>query len=144
MSSVLDPPRASGRNRRPVALIALAVSASAVALLFAAQRLAPAGPSVRRVTVTNPTPYHLEIDAAGVGRAHAVTLGAVPREQEKTFDDVIDQGAVWIFRYSSGGTDAGEMRVPRAQLQRDNWKITVADEVARRLQAAGVPPSPHE
>ena len=145
MSSVLNPPRPpSARAPRRTVIIAIAAAVAALALLLAAQRLLPAAASVRRVTVANPTPYHLEIDATGVGRAHAVTLGPIGREQEKTFDDVIDQGGAWIFRFASGGTAGGEMRVARAELDRNGWKITVADDIGRRLRAAGVPPSPRE
>jgi hypothetical protein len=145
MSSVLDPPRPSpARAPRRVALIAVAAVVAALALLLAAQQLLPSPATTRRITVDNPTPFHLEIDAAGTGSARAVTVGAIGRQQAKTFDGVIDQGGQWIFRFASGGTDGGEMRVSRAQLEQDGWKITVADDVARRLQAAGVPPSPRE
>ncbi len=145
MSSVLDPPRPpSARAPRRTVVIALVAVAAAVALVLAAQQLLPSPTSTRRITVKNPTPFHLEIDAAGTGSARAVTLGPIGREQEKTFEGVIDQGHQWIFRFASGGNDAGEMRVSRAQLEQDNWRITVADDVARRLQAAGVPPSPAE
>src|SRR5437588_9385734 len=145
MSSVLNPPRSSPPpSHRPAVLVAVAVAAAAAGLLFAAQQLRPTTSSVRRIAVENPTPYHLEIDATGAGRVHAVTLGAIGREQEKTFDDVIDQGREWVFRFTSGGADGGEMRVARAQLEGDRWKITVPDDVGRRLRSAGVPESPHE
>jgi hypothetical protein len=125
-------------------VIGVAVAAVALALVFAGQQLLPTGATVRRITVNNPTPYHLEIDAAGTGPARAVTLGPIGREHEKTFEGVIDQGDEWIFRFASGGTDGGEIRVSRAQLEQDGWKVTVSDDVARRLRSAGVPPSPHE
>jgi len=145
MSSVLDPPRPSpARAPRRVAMIAVVAAVAAVALVVVAQKLLPSPAATRRITVNNTTPFHLEIDAAGTGRARAVTLGPIGREQRKTFDGVIDQGDEWIFRFSSGGTDGGEMRVSRAQLQQDGWTLTVGDEVGRRLQAAGVPPSPRE
>ena len=146
MSSVLDPPRSSPyRPPRPKLLVAgVAIAVVALGLLFAAQQLLPTTSSVRRITVTNPTPFHLEIDATGVGKAHSVTLGAIGREQDKTFDDVIDQGDQWIFRFSSGATAAGEMRIPRSQLEQSDWKLTVSPDVANRLRTAGVPESPRE
>jgi hypothetical protein len=145
MSSVLDPPRPSpARAPRQAALIAVVAVLGALALVFAAQQLLPSGATTRRITVDNPTPFHLEIDAAGTGSARAVTVGPIGREQQKTFEGVIDQGDQWIFRFASGATDGGEMRVSRGQLEQDGWKITVAADVARRLQAAGVPPSPRE
>jgi hypothetical protein len=145
MSSVLDPPRPSpARAPRRLAVIVVAVAVAAVALVAVAQRLLPSPAATRRITVDNTTPFHLEIDAAGTGPARAVTVGPIGREQQKTFDGVIDQGDEWIFRFASGGTDGGEMRISRAELQQDGWKVTVGEDVARRLQAAGVPPSPRE
>lgn len=145
MSSVLDPPRPSpARAPRRIVVIAVVAAAVAVGLVVAVQRLLPSGATMRRITVNNPTPFHLEIDVAGTGSTRAVTLGPIGREQEKTFDGVIDQGDQWIFRFASGGDDGGEMRLSRAQLEQNGWKITVADGVGRRLQAAGVPPSPRE
>ena len=146
MSSVLDPPRSSpSRSPRPKVIItAVAAAVVAVGLLLAAQQLLPSTSSVRQITVTNPTPFHLEIDVTGVGKAHSVTLGAIGREQDKTFDDVIDQGDQWIFRFSSGTTDAGEMRIPRSELEQNHWKLKVSNDIGARLRTAGVPESPRE
>jgi hypothetical protein len=145
MSSVLDPPRPSpARAPRRMVLIGVVAAVAALALVVAVQGLLPSAAATRRITVNNPTQFHLEIDAAGTGSARAVTVGAIGREQEKTFDGVIDQGEQWIFRFASGGSDGGEMRLSRAQLEQGGWKFTVTDDVARRLRAAGVPPSPRE
>jgi hypothetical protein len=143
VSSVLDPPRSpSVRNPRPVALFVAGAIAVVVALVFVAQQLTPSKSFVSRITVVNPTPYHLEIDVIGAGRQVGVGLGPIRREQTKDFEDVIDQGREWIFRFHSGGTDGGEARIPRTRLEQDRWRLTVPPEVAQRLQSAGVRPSP--
>ena len=143
MGSVLNPPRSpSVRNPRPVILAVVGVIAAVVALVFVAQRLTPSKSFVSRVTIVNPTPYHLDIDVIGAGRKVGVGLGPVRREQTKDFEDVIDQGREWIFRFRSGGTDGGEARISRTQLEHDRWRLTVPPEVTQRLQSAGLRPSP--
>jgi hypothetical protein len=145
MGSVLTPPRsAAPRPSRRTALIIVAALAVAAALLSAAQWLTPSGQHVQRVTIVNPTPYHLEVDVRGVDRDHGVLLGALGRQQTRAFDDVFDQGREWIFHFSLGSDDGGELRVSREQLAGDHWTVTVPDTVAQRLAAAGLPPSPPE
>jgi hypothetical protein len=145
MGSVLNPPRSSPvRNPRPTVVIAIGLIAVVFGLLFLAQRLTPSPTLVDRVTIVNPTPYHLEVDVTGAGRSHGVGLGAIGREQTRSFEDVIDQGREWIFRFTSGAADGGEVRIAREQLEHDRWRCTVPADVAQRLRTAGVPPSPHE
>ena len=145
MGSVLNPPRASSvRSSRPFVLIALGLIAVVAAVFFLADRMLFSTSLVDRVTVVNPTPYRLEIDVIGAGRSHGVGLGPIGREQTKTFEDVIDQGREWIFRFGSAGADGGEVRFTREQLQHDGWRLTVPAEVAHRLEAAGIHPSTKE
>ncbi|HEV7534477.1 MAG TPA: hypothetical protein VGP90_02515 [Acidimicrobiia bacterium] len=145
MGSVLTPPRsATPRPSRRTALIIVATLAVAAALLAAAQSRTPSGQHIRRVTIVNPTPYHLEVEVRGVDHTHGVMLGALGRQQTRGFDDVFDQGREWIFHFSLGSDDGGELRISREQLAGDHWTVTVPDTVAQRLAAAGLPPSPPE
>lgn len=143
MGSVLNPPRSSAtRTPRPKVVIGVVVAIASVALLFSvAQGLVRSQPFVDRVTIVNPTPYHLEVETVGVGRPHGVRLGAVGRERTKTIFDVLDQGREWIFRFTSGHGDGGEIRVSREELVRSDWRVTVPPSIGERLAAAGVAPS---
>jgi len=143
MSSVLDPPRSPVHRRRPMALVGFGLVA-VVAAVLVGERLTPSPSVVDRLTVVNPTVYHLEIDAVGVGRSHSVAIGPIGRNQIKSFEGVIDQGREWIFRFASGPAEGGELRVSRRELEHDQWRVTVPDDVSRRLQAAGIPPSIYE
>jgi hypothetical protein len=145
MGSVLNPPRPPAvRRHRPALLTAAGLAAAVAALLLATRWLTPTVSFVDRVTIDNPTPYHLEVDVIGAGRSVAVAVGALGPEQTKDFRGVIDQGREWTFRFSSGPTDGGEVRIARARLVGDRWRVTVPPDVADRLRAGGVPPSPRE
>jgi hypothetical protein len=54
---------------------------------------------------------------------------------------VIDQGEQWVFRFTYGGVDGGELVVPRTELEASGWKVTVPQQFAERMRAAGVGPS---
>lgn len=145
MASVMNPIRPSPvRRPRQAMIVGVAVVATALGLLFIAQRLTPSKSFVARLTVVNPTPYHLEVDVRGTDEAPGVALGPVGRELSREFHDVIDQGRQWTFVFKSGGSDGGQLQVLREQLERDRWRVTVPPDVAQRLAAAGVPQSPRE
>lgn len=127
-----------------MAVVAVGLPAVIAGLVFIAQRFTPSPAFVERITVRNPTVYHLEIEARGLGGNVSVTLGPIGREQTKTYEGIIDQGREWIFHFASGAADGGEIRVARGLLEHDHWRVTVPEAVGRRLEAAGVLPSPAE
>ena len=143
MGSVISPPRSPSVrvSRQAVAIVVAAVLAAAT-LFVVAQRLARSPSTVAHVTIVNPTPYDLEVEVTGAGRAHGLTLGSVGRDQTKVIDDVLDQGSQWIFHFRKGHDDAGAVTMPKAQLARDHWQLTVPASVAAQLAAAGAQPSP--
>ncbi len=59
----------------------------------------------------------------------------------RSVEEVADQGREWVFRFSYGGVDAGELVITPGQLARDGWEITVPSAVAERLHEAGLPES---
>lgn len=138
MSPVLIRPRpATPVAIGPMALVALAVAF----LVVAAVRLTAGGPSfVPDLTVVNPTVYKLNVEVQGDGRT-PLDLGTIRREQTSTFEEVVDQGARWVFRFSYGGVPGGELSVTRAQLEADRWRVTIPGDVGNRLGAAGLQPS---
>jgi hypothetical protein len=142
MGYVMKPPRPPDvRSRRPVILVGIAALLVAGALFGLVQRLVPSKSFVDRVTVINPTPYELNVEAGGAGEETGVLLGTVPREQTKSFEDVLDQGEVWTFRFSAADRPGGEITVTRDDLARGQWKLTVPGAVADRLGAAGAAPA---
>jgi len=95
---------------------------------------------VDRVTIANQTAFYVDVDVAGSdGRVLALTY--VPAGDTKAVRGVIDQGDVWVFRFSYGGTDAGTLRLERTRLEQRDWKVEIPEEVAERLDRAGHEPS---
>ena len=138
MNPVLTHPRSRSSRLAPVGEL-LIVLALAAALIFALSRLGLGDiASYRRLTVENPSPYIINVDVTGAKRDGWFNVGTVRRENRQTFEELPDPGDQWVFRFSYGGVDAGELIVSRAQLARDGWKITVPGEVTERLREAGL------
>ena len=142
MGSVMNPPRPPAvRSRRPALLLGVLIVIAAAGAYQLIQGLDPSKSFVDRVTIVNPTPYELEVEVSGPDRASTIDLGTVPREQTKTFEDVLDQGDGWTFRFALAHLQGGEITVTRDDLARGEWRVTVPSAVADRLAAAGASPS---
>lgn len=146
MGSLLNPVRRTGvRFRRPIVLVGLvAIIAALLLLLGLKQLLNPSASLVDRVTIVNPTPYQISLRVSRAGWDTGTALGTVAHGATKTFDDVLDQGEHWIFRFSASDLDGGELSVTREDLSRGHWNLTIPGAVAERLAAAGASPSARE
>jgi hypothetical protein len=140
MGPVLTEPRPALGGRRRL-LEGIAAGAAVVVLLMVTW-LANDSPSfVDRVTVVNRTEYSVEAEVAGRGERGWLGLGTVEHGRSATFEQVVDQGTVWVFRFSYGDVPGGEIVVDRPVLERQGWRIEVPAQVATRLRAAGLGPS---
>jgi hypothetical protein len=118
--------------------------ACALALTLVLAVLVPATTTpehVKGITFSNPHSWPAGVEAGGQNKGGWVGIGAVDATGSRTFEEVLDQGPVWVFRFSYAGIDGGELAVPRAVLERSGWEVTVPDEFADRLRAAGMRPS---
>jgi hypothetical protein len=108
------------------------------ALLLLALTVGLRGPKfVDRVTISNPGGFDVNVEVTDGDRDGRLGLAQVPAGEELTVREVIDQGVTWVFLFSYGGTDAGELSLDRATLERGGWRIDLPAEVHRRLAAAG-------
>lgn len=129
-------------TRRPFAAIGLAVGGAVlVGFAFVASSWLQGPSFVPRLTIDNPTVYQLEVEVGRPGQDAVVGLGPIRRESTRRFEEVGDQGDRWVFRFSYGGRDAGDLVSTRAQLEQAQWRIVVPQEVGDRLRDAGLPPS---
>ena len=137
MNTVLTPPRPRSAQLTSVVVVLIGVAVvMAVALPMA--RLAVGEPtSFRRLTVHNPTPYMINVEVRGADDGW-LDLGSFRREANRMVEELADQGRQWIFRFSYGGVEGGELVLSRDQLAREGWKVTVPTEVSERLRAAGL------
>jgi hypothetical protein len=112
------------------------------ALLCVGMALALQNPDVvPRVTVENRSSVPVNVDVRGSSSGSRLILDTVPAGSTATTLDVLDQGNDWIFGFSSGGVDGGSVRVSRAKLADDGWRLVVPDDILQRLQSSEFVPS---
>jgi hypothetical protein len=120
----------------------LALAGAAVLATLAFLLPASRTPSyVDEVTVANPHQWDVGVEVSGAERDGWLGMGTVDRTASHGFQQVIDQGQQWVFRFSYAGVDGGELVVPRSELEASGWKVTVPEQFAERMRAAGVGPS---
>ena len=132
-------PHAPRRTFPPISVIALVVVG---VLLCATMAYALRDPDVvPSVTVDNPSELDVNVSVHPAGNGGSLVLATVPSTSSATNLDVLDQGDDWVFTFSSGGIDGGSLRVPRAKLAADGWRVAVPDSVIRRLQDGAFVPA---
>ncbi len=122
--------------RSPHQAVALFLGAAVLAVLIVAPSLSP-GSFVSRLRIDNPTPFAVNVDVSDGDGTTRFQLGTVGRETEGLLEEVADPGAMWVFRFTYAGVDAGEMRVSRSELRGAGWQFAIPAEVGQRLTAAG-------
>jgi hypothetical protein len=132
-------PHAPRRTLPPISVIALVLVG---ALLCAVMANALRDPDfVSRVTIENPSQLSLNVSVHPANDDAQLLLATVGPTTSATALDVLDQGDDWIFSFSSGGIDGGTLRVSRATLADDGWRLVVPESVIRRLQSGAFVPA---
>jgi hypothetical protein len=145
MSPVLTRPGRPSTTRSPRTRVILVVGGLAIAVLLLLQGIAllVRGPSfVPRVSVENATPYLVDVEVASPGDAGFVGLGAASPRARMDVGEVIDQGDRWVFHFTAGRFDGGQVTLTRPVLERQGWRVQVPPDLAARLAAAGAAPFP--
>jgi hypothetical protein len=102
----------------------LAAVLVAVAALVASTRLLALPSVVDRVTVENPTRYDVSVSVTDTERDGWMPVGIAPPRATTTFDQIVDHGDVWIFRFSAEGRGA-EVQLTRRELEAVQWRVQV-------------------
>jgi hypothetical protein len=138
LDAVLTPPRPRSAQLASVAVVLIGFAVE-IGVAFPVARLAMGEPtSFSHLTVHNPTPYIINVDVTGAERDGWLGVGSFRRERTRTVEELADQGRQWVFRFSYGGVEGGELVLGREQLARDGWKVTVPAQVTERLRVAGL------
>lgn len=138
MNAVMTPPRPRSAQLTGVAIVLISFAVT-VGVAFPVARLGVGEPtSFRQLTVHNPTPYMVNVDVTGAKRDGWLEVGSFRRESQPTVEELADQGRQWVFRFSYGGVEAGELVVSRDRLAHGGRRITVPAEVTQRLRDAGL------
>jgi hypothetical protein len=119
-----------------------AVAVAAILVVAILPRALATPSNVDRVTLENHTQYAVVVDVSGRSADGWMGLGTAERETATDVRDVIDQGDVWTFRFTSQGYDAGEVQITKADLKRSGWKVAIPAAVGERLARQGVTPTP--
>lgn len=141
MTPILTRPRPAPPRHRGDVVVAVVAAGLDVALLFAVVMPALRLPSfVHAVTISNPHVWHAVVDVGRPDGSRWIGLGQAPRETTLTFQDVIDPGEEWVFRFAYRGIVQAQVAVSRVELQRAGWKV-IPNEFGERIRAASEPPS---
>ncbi len=125
------------RDRRQVAGDVLLAVAALVTFLSASLFDRPTQ-FVHHLGIVNPTIFQVEVDVRPQREgALWLTLGGIRSEATRTVEEILDQGPRWVFRFSYGGFEAGELAVTRGELQRAGWMLTIPPEIGERLKMQG-------
>lgn len=97
--------------------------------------------TVDRITIVNSTGYDFDVDVAGPEQGSWLPVAIAEAESEKLSEEVIDQGEVWVFRFSHWGDPVGELSLTRTRLVQEGWRVEVPEEIEERLRQLGRPAS---
>jgi hypothetical protein len=96
---------------------------------------------VNRITFSNDTTYDIHI-SVGDDDGNVLLVGVALQHCATTFEQVLDQGAMWHIRFRSQGRDGGEAVVSETELASADWSYRIPDSVGEHLRASGAPPPP--
>jgi hypothetical protein len=132
-------PQSPRRTFPPVTVIVLVVVG---VLLCAAMAYALRDPEVvSRVTIENPSQLDVNVSVRPARDDARLILATVSPTTSATNLDVLDQGDDWIFSFSSAGVDGGSIRVSRAKLAEDGWRVVIPAAVIQRLASGAFVPA---
>ncbi len=97
---------------------------------------------VERVSFVNRAPYDLRVEVSDDNQDRWMGVTTADAASTTLALEVIDQGPIWVFRFSAQGRDGDQLRISRADLQQAGWRIEIPDSVTDRLRQAGAPPTP--
>ena len=127
------------QNPRPL----LAVVACAMVVLVVAGPTLLRGPTfIDEIKFVNPSDYDIHVEVSGGDAEGWLSLTTADKNATTAAVDVMDQGAVWVFRFSAQGRPAGELRTTRTELEQAGWSIEIPSSVIGRLREQRTPPSP--
>ena len=141
MRPVTTQPRPAPARRTGTALLVLGAGVVVALLALALMSAVDSPDRVSRVTIDNPHEWAATVEVAALGSDDWLGLGTVGRQARQDFEEVLDQGGQWRFRFSYAGTQGGELTISRSELDGRDWTLTVPDSFPERMRAAGLAPT---
>lgn len=133
-------PRVTRFNPKAVGLGILAVLAvgAVIAVVIGSMGLPD---RIETLTAENQTEFPLEVEVSGDEESW-LGVGVVDAGATREFERVIDQGAVWVFRFSGQGQTSSSHRFSRQEMVAGDWTLVIPRSVGEELRASGVEPPP--
>jgi hypothetical protein len=125
----------------PAMVAQLAVAVLAVGTLWFAVSILDL-PSRTEVTVVNSSDYDIDVAVHGQDESALTLFGRVDRGETRTQARLLDPGDDWVFVFRQGGTDLGELRLTRGELDDLDHTVDIPPEVISRARSQGLTPSP--
>ncbi len=130
------------RPELPVRLaVAVGLVLLALAAAFLAARAAPAllrplslPAFVSKITVVNESDVDLDIAVRGRDASGWLDLGSVGPRSSLAVSEVVDQGELWIVRFTHRDEVYGELQVARTQLKSNRGRIVITAHAIESLQ----------
>ncbi len=132
-AAVVTDTRAARSLARPALIVAgLIVGAAFLWLVLELTR----GPDmVPRVSIANPSSIDVEVDVSSTAGSGTLGLGRLQSGTRHAYEDVIDQGARWVFTISSPAGRLARLEVDRTTLVENDWTVRLPDNLARQDEA---------
>ena len=131
------PPR-----HRAVHLLRLCIVAIAALTFFAAGAVIDEPVFVDRLIIENPTSYDVMVHVTDRRRTGWLAAGTVAAGEVAALEQILDQGDVWILRFTAQGREAGEHRLTRRELEASDWNVYIPVAVGDELRRQGVSSAP--
>ena len=91
---------------------------------------------VPRLSVDNPHPWLVNIDARPAGHGSWTGIGALDAGTDQDFLEVLDMGDTWELRFHYAGEVEVTTSFSRRQLEQSNWSIAVPASFASEAEVA--------
>lgn len=98
--------------------------------------------SVSSLRITNGGAYDVGVRVTNADHDRWLGLATVPHGSTAVVSEIIDQGDVWTFEFAAQGRTAGEITIPRSELERGRWTMAIPSSVDDTLRQDGAPAPP--
>lgn len=125
MTTTSAPPQQRTKVSPPAAVVVVVFLVLTLVVVSALVR----GPTrVDRLRIANRSDRPVTIAVRAPDARSVLGLGTVDAGEVIEFNEVIDQGDVWVMELSDGPHRVGEIRRTKARLERDGWSVTIPED----------------
>ena len=117
------PPQTAPSRGRTAAGWAAAGAVALLAAVAAGELLDP--PPTVDLVIANESDRDVTVVLAGPEGSPVLPVATVDAGEERTVEQVLDQGLSWVLTFRVAGEDAGQLEVSRSDLAGDGFRVVV-------------------